>query len=670
MDGFKNTRNYMDRVICGGDCAGMKVLVLDKYTAQVVSCVYSQTEILQNEVFLVTRLDDLKEKSNKNSDLSPKDNNIGNSETARASSSHLKAVLFIRPTEINIGLLLRELSSPQYREYYIYFSAIVQTGQLRLIAENDVNEKVQKIVELYADYVPINRDLITLQCRNTLPMTTAVGTSRASQHSHLYERNLQGLQSILLSFKRSPYAIRYAGSSPCAQELAQDIAVCIQRDEIFHFQNHETKSNSNLNHHSINHQGASSSNVANVNDGAGLLLLILDRRDDPVTPLLSQWTYQAMVHELLGLNNHRVILRGCPNIPSPDLEEVVLGIHDQFFQTNKHLNFGELGENIQSYLKEYQKQTQKHGSLMEKTAGNSTSTERLESESSSLSLDDMQQFMEKFPELRTQSHNVSKHVVIMGELARLVDVCSLMEVSQFEQELACNDDHNTHWNQLTEKLMSDKIAIPDKLRLGLLYALRYEMTGKLHQMVNIMKKHGVPQEMVSLVQSMLRYGGMKSRGPGLYGEHHSTFTKMTKSLITNIQGVENIYSQHVPLLIDVVTDILKGKLRKENYPFVQTYSSPATNNVNNNRNHHTTASMHQHHTIKTKSQNSADFSNNPYMIPSEIIIFMVGGVTYEEGTKINEFNVNNRGRGIQIVLGGSTVHNSTSFLEELKSTCY
>ena len=32
------------------------------------------------------------------------------------------------------------------------------------------------------------------------------------------------------------------------------------------------------------------------------LLLILDRTDDPLTPLLNQWTYQAMVHELIGLS--------------------------------------------------------------------------------------------------------------------------------------------------------------------------------------------------------------------------------------------------------------------------------------------------------------------------------------------------------------------------------
>jgi vacuolar protein sorting-associated protein 45 len=36
------------------------------------------------------------------------------------------------------------------------------------------------------------------------------------------------------------------------------------------------------------------------------LLLILDRRNDPVTPLLNQWTYQAMIHELLGIKNNLV----------------------------------------------------------------------------------------------------------------------------------------------------------------------------------------------------------------------------------------------------------------------------------------------------------------------------------------------------------------------------
>lgn len=45
---------------------------------------------------------------------------------------------------------------------------------------------------------------------------------------------------------------------------------------------------------------------------------------------------------------------------------------------------------------------------------------------------------------------------------------------------------------------------------------------------------------------------------------------------------------------------------------------------------------------------------------------MVGGVTYEEACKVAELNAT-LGTG-NVVLGGSFVHNSTSFLEELNSS--
>ena len=71
--------------------------------------------------------------------------------------------------------------------------------------------------------------------------------------------------------------------------------------------------------------------------------------DDPVTLLLSQWMYQAMVHELLGLNNNCVVLCGAPGVKK-DLEEVVLSSsQDEFFWKNQHANFGELGEVIKPH---------------------------------------------------------------------------------------------------------------------------------------------------------------------------------------------------------------------------------------------------------------------------------------------------------------------------------
>jgi hypothetical protein len=49
------------------------------------------------------------------------------------------------------------------------------------------------------------------------------------------------------------------------------------------------------------------------------------------------------------------------------------------------------------------------------------------------SIQDMQNFVESFPEFRQLSGNVSKHVAVMGELSSLVDRRKLMAVG----ELVC-----------------------------------------------------------------------------------------------------------------------------------------------------------------------------------------------------------------------------------------
>ena len=78
------------------------------------------------------------------------------------------------------------------------------------------------------------------------------------------------------------------------------------------------------------------------------VLLILNRREDPVTPLplLSQWTYQAMVHQLIGINNNRVSLARVPG-DEKDLQEIMLNAsQDEFYTANIYANFGEISQTI------------------------------------------------------------------------------------------------------------------------------------------------------------------------------------------------------------------------------------------------------------------------------------------------------------------------------------
>ncbi|CAM9676026.1 unnamed protein product [Phaeothamnion confervicola] len=151
------------------------------------------------------------------------------------------------------------------------------------------------------------------------------------------------------------------------------------------------------------------------------------------------------------------------------------------------------------------------------------------------SIEDMQAFLERFPAFRSQSINVSKHVAVLSELARLVEEFHLLDVSQFEQELACNEDHAAHYRELMDKLANARIKPPDKLRLAMLYALRYEDTGNLRSVKAKLLDTGLPQEQLDLIDALLQFAGKGVRTPGLYGEK-TLMSKLGKTITTTLQA--------------------------------------------------------------------------------------------------------------------------------------
>ena len=259
------------------------------------------------------------------------------------------------------------------------------------MAEADDHEVVRAVQEYFADFIVINPDLFSFDLG--FPKHRLWSSSPDLWNADALQRSTEGLVAVLLSLKKKPL-IRYEKNSLMAKKLATEVRYQItQEEQLFDFRKPDTPP----------------------------ILLILDRRDDPITPLLTQWTYQAMVHELLGIHNGRVDLSDVPDV-RPELKEIVLSQdQDPFFKKNMYLNFGDLGGNIKDYVEQYQSKTK-----------------------SSMSIDsiaDMKRFVEDYPEFRKLSGNVSKHVTLVGELSRRVGEDSLLDVSELEQSLACNDNH-------------------------------------------------------------------------------------------------------------------------------------------------------------------------------------------------------------------------------------
>jgi vacuolar protein sorting-associated protein 45 len=50
--------------------------------------------------------------------------------------------------------------------------------------------------------------------------------------------------------------------------------------------------------------------------------------------------------------------------------------------------------------------------------------------------------------------------------------------------------------------------------------------------------------------------------------------------------------------------------------------------------------------------------------PQDVIVFIIGGASYEESCLIHQMNKENP--GVNIILGGTSVLNSNSFIEEVQ----
>ncbi|KAF2275189.1 vacuolar protein sorting-associated protein 45 [Westerdykella ornata] len=568
MDVVQAVSGYITKMVSVGDSAAggssaakMKILLLDNETVPIVSTATTQSALLNHEVYLTDRLD------NQN----------------REKMRHLRCLCFVRPSPESIQSLIEELRDPKYGEYNIYFSNIIKKSSLERLAEADDHEVVRAVHEYFADFLVINPDLMSLNL--SYPTHRIWSTSPDAWNQDSLQRSTEGVMALLLALKKKPL-IRYQKNSLMAKKLATEVRYHMtQEDQLFDFRKTDTPP----------------------------ILLIVDRRDDPVTPLLTQWTYQAMVHELLGIKNGRVDLRGVPDV-RPELREIVLSQdQDPFFKKNMYLNFGDLGQNAKDYVEQF--------------ASKHQGTQKLDS------IADMKRFIEDFPEFRKLSGNVTKHVTLVGELSRRVGEDNLLDVSELEQSLACTENHSNDVKTLQRLIQNPKIPVDNKLRLTAIYALRYSKhsSNSTPMLLDLLGVAGVPRHRLNLITKLVTYheslqatttaGGV----PDLF--QAGSFFGGARDRFKGLKGVENVYTQHSPRLETTLQDMIKGRLSQQSYPFVEGGGS-------------------------TKDK------------PQDIIIFMVGGTTYEEAKMVAQVNASSP--GVRVVLGGTTVHNSTSFLEEVE----
>ena len=430
--------------------------------------------------------------------------------------------------------------------------------------------------ELFANFLAVDPCIFTLDLPNNHELLRWK-TDKSLHPTSVVDPIVEGLAAFLLSAKRRPL-VRHQRSSDVCRRVAEDISRVAYEQEIglFDFRRHEGTSQ----------------------------LIILDRMDDPVTPLLSQWTYQAMVHELIGIKNNRVSVCDSSNEKQ---DMVISSLGDTFFKENMYANYGDLGSAIKRLVDDFQTVSRMNKQID--------------------SIEDMQKFVESFPEFRQQSGNVSKHVALMSELSRIINENSLMGVSQVEQEVACGSDQVFAYNSIMQQLADPKVKPVECFKLVLLFALRYEGVGsrQVDEMITALSRMSMSSLYLRVIRDIVSIAGEECRTGDLFGNRN--FFARASKLVGGLNGADNVYTQHQPLLVQTLENIYKGKAKESDYPYI--------NGI----------------------RGSKDAK------PQEILVFIVGGITYEEARFVAQMN--DSCQGVHVILGGNTILNSTKFVDDL-----
>jgi hypothetical protein len=158
-------------------------------------------------------------------------------------------------------------------------------------------------------------------------------------------------------------------------------------------------------------------------------------------------------------------------------------------------------------------------------------------------------------------------------------------------------------------------------------------------------KNQVSEEDAKLMYMLLNIAGADQRQGDLFSSEN-IFAR-GRSVLKALKGTENVYTQHVPLLSQTLEALLKGRLKEQLYPFIETSSTSSAPGTN--------------------SGNAASATQRP----QDVIVFMVGGATYEEAHAVTLLNeelaANPQTQGMRVLLGGTCVHSSSSFLTQIQT---
>lgn len=430
-------RDYITKI--AKSIEGLKCLILDKPTAELVSLNFLQSECFELEIFLFEDISTLKDEK----------------------MTYVSAIYLVNATDRNFSLLFDEISSPSFKDYHIFFLSDVSDDIIRKLAELDQQDLIKNIQRIYCNYHAPNDDFFHSNARPVTPLIVRSSDQWSREEKDRLGAMEESLLSALCSMRKFP-TIRYLKDSDLSVQLADRVSSRFKKLAMMYRSDFERQNN---------------------------LVIITERKEDPITPLLFHWNYQSILHELFTLD--------CNKVKVLDKEFNLNMQHDEFYRDNWFNNYGDFIMNLKKRVEELSKKKQNNKEIK--------------------NFDDMQKLLTQMPDIKKDTNITTKHFALIDETTKQITKRDLLELAKLEQEIAAKDNRREHFTQAMEVMARKNVGMYDKFRLVCLFCLKYERTEQAASLQRAFEDQHPTEDMVARLNALLARCGNTKRVQKSFG---------------------------------------------------------------------------------------------------------------------------------------------------------
>eukprot|EP01113_Clastostelium_recurvatum_P017096 TRINITY_DN2000_c0_g1_i1.p1 TRINITY_DN2000_c0_g1~~TRINITY_DN2000_c0_g1_i1.p1 ORF type:complete len:652 (-),score=130.27 TRINITY_DN2000_c0_g1_i1:186-2141(-) len=387
--------------------------------------------------------------------------------SSRQAVSDVPCIYFVAPTRDNIKRIAEDARQSLYESLHLNFNTPVPRPLLEELAHDTVQSQsshlINKVYDQYLNFISLERGLFTL---NNPPSSYIAFNdpfiSDAQAESNV-ESVVNSLFSVLVTLKVIPI-IRCPKSGGGAKLVAEQLDKKLS-------QHLQSPSSASL------FSSSSSSSSSGGDGGASAfqrpVLIILNRNVDLTVALSHAWTYQALVHDLLGLSLNTIRLdvkeESAPGGGAPKTKTHVYDLdpsYDAFWSENTATPFPGVGVAVKSAVDDYQARVAEVGHLsdIDNNKQEDEKAQLIESKTKDLS-----QFVSDIPELQEKKRVIGAHTNIALALMEAIQDRSIDMFFSHEENIMTRAYLDKR--EVLSIIQGDKGTPEDKLRFFLIYFL-------------------------------------------------------------------------------------------------------------------------------------------------------------------------------------------------------